>query len=257
MAGTEADAAEGASPMRGARGAQELLAQTSAFIEDLSARDSAFAASFIPSLESNLLSGIKAAGVPDGVYAAVVASVRTELKSAAAALERRRGENAELAYRMQQKVVTVAQESGAVAASTQPSGGGSSEMEVDGQSKAAERERLAAAVASLTKQLEESKGLQAKAAEALKSAQAKAEQLEAERAMSAVAINDGARVASVAASVQVRLRCAAERGREGEGGEVARASRRLCERGPRCGRAERWRGTAAHLSVHRLRSTTR
>ncbi|KAJ1633632.1 kinase-like domain-containing protein [Pavlovales sp. CCMP2436] len=169
------DHAEG-SPMRGlgARGAQVIVQQIGAYIEDLAGRTSSFDESLLASLETSLLAGVKAAGVPEKAYAAIVASVRAELKAAAGALEGRKAESVESAYKMQQRVVALAAPD-AVAAT--PAG----EMEVDGS----ERERLQAVVGVLTRQLEESKAAQAKAAEQLRVAQAKLEQLEAERAMGA------------------------------------------------------------------------
>ncbi|KAG8468297.1 hypothetical protein KFE25_013380 [Diacronema lutheri] len=206
-AGAGGDGGDGSSPMRGARGAKELAAQTSAFIEDLAARDAAFAPAFIQALESSLLAGIKAAGVSDGMYASVVAHVRADLHAAADELEQRKAERLDAAYRMQQRVVHAASD-GALAP-TQPAGG-ASEMEVDGQGKAAERERLNAAVTALSQQLEESKAAHARVAEQLRSVQAKAEALEAERAMSAVALTDKARAPSASVSLQTEDELASE-----------------------------------------------
>jgi DNA-binding protein YbaB len=179
-----------------ARTAQELGAATAAYVDDLAAKQGTFDTALISSLEASLLAAIKAAGLTDAAaHAAVQASVRAELKGAAASLERRKHDNLDAAFKMQQRVAAIAAE-GAPA-------GGAIEVDADGGK---ERERLQASLASVAKQLEESKAAQARSAEQLRSAQTKMQQLEAECAMSAVAIHDGAHGHSVATGSQVRAR---------------------------------------------------
>jgi prefoldin subunit 5 len=221
------------SPMRGARGAQEIAAYTSAFIEELGAKQGAFDPSFLSSLEGSLLAAIKAAGVSDDVLAGVGASVHAELKSASATLERRRQESLEAAARMQQRVVQIAAEAAPSHQASSIERSGPTDMEVDGMR--AERERLLAAVTQLNTQLESSNSAHAKTNEQLRAAQLKVQQLEAERALKDVAItNDSPRGPAINVSMQVRAR-------ERERGERAPFARREA----RGARAHGWAGACA------------